>query len=87
MARPTFSKIVQVQELAAAGVDYSPRHGALCPWCSTKAKIIRTMPWDGDLRVRYHRCQRPGCVLAKLGTTIKSVEVDPVAAAGGVGDE
>lgn len=76
MARPTISKIVKIKDLAAAGVDYSPRHGAICPWCGGRAKIIKTLPWEDKLRVRYHRCNAPGCVLASLHTTIKSVEAD-----------
>jgi hypothetical protein len=86
MARPTISKIIKARDLAAAGVDYSARFGAICPWCGKKTKIIRTMPWDDTLRIRYHRCQGKGCVLANLGTTIKSVEVDLVEMPCVVGD-
>lgn len=61
---------------AEAGVDFSRRHGARCPSCGKSAKIIRTGPWEGDLRIRHHRCQNPSCILAGCKTTIKSVEVE-----------
>lgn len=68
--------VVTVCDLAASGVDYSPRYGALCPGCRKRAKIYSTRPWEGAVRVRYHRCMTPGCVINRLGKTIKSVEED-----------
>lgn len=56
------------------GVDFSARLGALCPCCGRKAPVYRSMPWEDGLRVRYHRCVNPGCPLAALGGTIKSVQ-------------
>lgn len=70
------AKIVAAREKAAAGVDYSPKNGAICPWCATKTKISTTRPWDGNVRVGYQRCQQPGCVIASLSLSIKSIEVD-----------
>ena len=61
---------------AAAGVDYRPRTGALCPGCGRPAKIYKTLGWDGNTRVRYHKCVNPGCLLCAAGRGIKSVEVD-----------
>ena len=70
------SKIVQAKEDAENGVDFSPRLGARCPWCGERARIYRTMPWEDTVRIRYHRCETAGCVLAALGTTIKSIQED-----------
>ena len=61
---------------AAAGVDYRPRTGALCPGCGRPAKIYKTMGWDGNTRIRYHRCRTDGCLLCAARATIKSVEED-----------
>ena len=61
---------------AEAGIDYSRRWGGRCPCCGVTAKIVRTRPWEGEVRIRYHRCHNPGCLLASSKTTIKSVEVE-----------
>lgn len=68
---------VYVQK-AAAGVDYSPRYGAICPCCGNRAKIMRTMPWEDNTRLRYHRCGNTRCLICATGQTIKSIEVDMV---------
>jgi hypothetical protein len=68
--------LVEMIARAEAGVDYRPRTGAPCPACGHPAKIFKTRPWDGDSRIRYHRCQQSGCVLFSTRTTIKSVEID-----------
>ncbi len=79
--RLTVVRLATAREAAAGGVDYSPRSGASCPWCGKKTRIYRTLPWDGRLRVRYHRCYQRGCPIASMGVSIKSIEVDPVAVA------
>ena len=73
---PAIAMVVQAKSRAEQGVDYSSRHGALCPWCKTRAKTYCTRPWDGVARVRFHRCTNPACVLATIGTSIKSLEED-----------
>ncbi len=78
IAHLTAKLIVKAREAAAQGVDFSARYGALCPWCGKKTKIVRTLPWEGTVRIRYHKCRKSGCVLAASGTTIKSVEEDRV---------
>ena len=78
MARPVLSKITTAKETAAAGVDYSPRAGATCPWCGERAKIYKTLPWECGTRIRYHRCQNIKCVLFRFSATIKSIEADIV---------
>ena len=70
--------LIKVCELAECGVDFSPRHGARCPSCGQRAKIYSTKPWEGAVRVRYHRCNNEKCVLCRMGRTIKSVEEDLV---------
>jgi hypothetical protein len=61
---------------AAAGVDFSRRHGARCPCCGLQAKIHTTKPWDGSTRIRYHHCRNVDCLLAATCTSIKSVETE-----------
>ncbi len=68
--------ILSVIEEASAGVDYTSRHGARCPSCGKRAKVISTRPWEDTFRIRYHRCYAPGCVLAAHEKNIKSVEVE-----------
>ena len=64
-------------EEASAGVDYSPRHGAGCPWCGRKRiPGYRTRPWAGGLRVRYHHCPHKGCLLHEMNVGVKSVQED-----------
>lgn len=78
MAGVTVSKIVQAKKEAGAGVDYSSRFGAICPWCEKRTKVYRTMPWEDDIRIRYHLCENLRCVLKTMGTSIKSIEVDVI---------
>ncbi len=78
MGSLSLQKIISAQDIAAGGVDYSPKNGALCPWCGGKAKITNTRPWDENVRVRYHRCYESGCVLASMKISIKSIQVDTV---------
>lgn len=72
----TVRKIVIARREAAAGVDFSPRVGALCPWCHRKAKGYRTLPWEDATRIRYHRCENHDCPISTMNVTIKSIEVD-----------
>ena len=76
MASPSLKKIAEARSAALAGVDFSPKKGALCPWCGSRSKVTNTQPWDGNYRVRYHRCQNMSCVLSTMGVSIKSIEVD-----------
>ncbi|WP_284152050.1 hypothetical protein [Desulfofustis limnaeus] len=82
-SRAMVLRLAAAREQAAAGVDYSPRFGARCPWCGARVKVYATQPWEGPVRVRYHRCYRQGCALAQMNVSVKSIEVDPVAEAGG----
>jgi hypothetical protein len=52
------------------GACYDRKLGAACPGegCGErKPKVVRTLPWEHGVRVRYHRCQR-------CGVTFKSLE-------------
>lgn len=69
-------KILVARRQAAAGVDYSARVGARCPWCAGKARITVTRPWEDNTRIRYHRCDNAKCPVATMNITIKSIEVD-----------
>jgi hypothetical protein len=76
MQKSILAHLALIKSQAEGGVDYRPRTGALCPSCGKPAKITHTRPWDGETRIRYHRCQTPGCILASINQSIKSVEVD-----------
>ena len=69
--------IIKAREKAEQSVDYTPRHGAVCPECSRKnIPVVTSRPWEGDTRIRYHRCTNiEGCILAIMKTSIKSVQV------------
>jgi len=73
---PAISLVVQAKRKAENGVDYSPRHGARCPWCARKTATYCTRPWEGPARIRFHRCTNAACVLASMGVSIKSLEED-----------
>ncbi len=75
MASPTMTVLAQAQMAAMSGVTYTPRYGACCPWCGRRTKISTTLPWDGDVRIRYHYCKNKRCPLAVMRISIKSVEV------------
>jgi len=72
--------VATAMALAEAGVDYTSRHGALCPYCGKRAKVRTTRPWDGPARVRYHVCANPRCLLCQYGKPIKSIETEAVSA-------
>lgn len=78
LSKQLIAHIVALKASDEQGVDYSPRTGATCPACGHKAPSYKTMPWDGNARVRYHRCENPDCLLAAIKQTIKSVQIDPV---------
>ena len=78
MGRPSLALIAEAKEKASSGVDYSPRYGAICPWCGKRAKITRTTPWEDSIRLRYHRCLNTKCILNAMNISIKSLEVDTV---------
>ena len=69
-------KLVAAVHQAENGVDYSARHGAWCPYCGEKTKVYCTKPWEGPLRVRFHRCPNETCLLQAMSTSIKSVQED-----------
>lgn len=59
------------------GVNYSRRLGAVCPVCGTpRAKTIRSMPWADGVKIRYHRCANPGCLVFALQLTFKSIDIE-----------
>ncbi|WP_028582339.1 hypothetical protein [Desulfogranum japonicum] len=68
--------LMKRQEETEGGVTYSPRHGALYPACSERAKIYSTKSWEGSVRIRYHRYCNLLCLFNRIGKTIKSVEED-----------
>lgn len=56
-----------VAALSMRGVDFNRKHGGVCPLCGKKkAKIVRSMAWEGETRERYHKC--------KCGFSFKSIE-------------
>lgn len=76
--KAVIKRLIASQKIAAGGVDYSPRQGALCPWCKKKTKIVSTRPWEDNTRIRYHRCKNIMCPLSSGQVNIKSIEVELV---------
>lgn len=70
------TKLTLARQTAAAGVDYSRRSGAACPWCGDRARITHTLPWEDATRIRYHRCDNGDCPISTMQVGIKSIEVD-----------
>jgi len=62
-------------QTASKGVDFTAKHGAVCPWCGKeRIPIYCTRPWSGDVRIRYHHCSNPDCLLNRLGVGVKSLQ-------------
>ena len=39
-------------------VTYNRKVGAACPNCGRKkASVVRSMDWEDDVRIRYHKCR------------------------------
>ncbi len=73
------TRLAEITEQAKAGVDYSPQYGAICPACDTaRASVVGSLPWEGGVKIRYHRCRNMDCPLCQLKTSIKSIEEDLV---------
>ena len=66
--------LIKAINKAESGVDYSPKTGAICPFCEKKMYVKDTRPWMSNCRVRYHKCINPACCLQHLSKTVKSVE-------------
>lgn len=72
--QPAGALVVNAIKQAECGVDYMRKHGASCPFCGTRTKVMDTKPWVGNSRIRYHRCPNKKCPLHELERSIKSVE-------------
>lgn len=70
----TIELVGVIFQQAQTGIVFTSRHGAICPGCNKKVKIYCTRPWDGGVRVRYHKCTNGQCVVGHAGISIKSVE-------------
>ena len=56
--------VKKAREKADKSVDYFPKDGAICPECGMKnLKTITSRPWEWDVKLRYHRCTNPDCLL------------------------
>ncbi|MGI6655249.1 MAG: hypothetical protein ACOX5Z_00155 [Desulfobulbus sp.] len=77
MTRRARTLLAVLRHAAAVGYDYSPRHGVSCPWCGHRTVVYATLPWADDVRIRYHRCTQAVCPVARLGISIKSIQVEP----------
>lgn len=71
---PAMMQVAAYIRAAEAGVEYRPGRGAYCPACGAKLRAYITRPWADGIRVRYHRCPDPACVLSRIRRNIKSVE-------------
>jgi len=68
-------RFVLIVEMARTGVIYDSKTGAACPCCGApRLKAYKVMPLDGGLRVRYHKCSNPECLLCAIGEGIKSLQ-------------
>lgn len=77
MANPAIALVKRARQRADQSVDYSPRYGAVCPECgTTNLKVITSRPWEDNIKVRFHKCRNPECLLCWMGTSIKSVQID-----------
>lgn len=67
--------LILAMEAAKAGVDYTAKDGAVCPFCGKRRiPTYKSMPWDGAVRVRYHHCNNPECPMGEMGGSVKSVQ-------------
>ncbi|GAB6175956.1 hypothetical protein JCM16814_08470 [Desulfobaculum senezii] len=66
--------IVIAMSKARSGVDYSRKGGAACPLCGKRVRVYSSPAWSGGIKVRYHHCENPSCLLSQIRTTIKSIE-------------
>ena len=70
--------VTKAKEKADQSVDYTPRYGAVCPECKKRLSVMTSRPWVDGSKVRYHKCSnlKKKCLLAIMGTTIKSVQME-----------
>ncbi|WP_031485616.1 hypothetical protein [Maridesulfovibrio frigidus] len=60
---------------AKEGVIFSPKDGAVCPWCGAVRIPVTSSPkWDAGIKIRYHKCKEHGCLLAQMGQGVKSIQ-------------
>ena len=53
--------VTKPESVDTGGVTYDRRVGAECPMCRLPKCYVRdTMPWQDDIRIRYHVCRRCG---------------------------
>jgi len=58
MAGASAAAIAVALDIILRGVDWSPKWGAICPRCGKKkCDVTRTMKWEGNTRIRYHKCK------------------------------
>jgi len=74
MEQPIEIKLALSIREAETGVDYHAKGGARCPWCGERLRVTHTLPWDGNLRLRYHKCINPKCPLSVMDKTVKSTQ-------------
>lgn len=71
-------QIVYLIAVAKAGVEYGTQ-GAPCPCCGKRARVHTTKKAEAGIRIRYHKCKNPDCLLQQIGVDIKSVQCDEAA--------
>ncbi|MEJ2691376.1 MAG: hypothetical protein P8130_15830 [Deltaproteobacteria bacterium] len=70
-------RMKEAKEAAGNGVDYSPQFGAVCPFCKTpRAHVRASLPWENNMKIRYHLCANRQCPMQQLNITIKSIQED-----------
>ncbi|EGJ50239.1 ogr/Delta-like zinc finger family protein [Desulfocurvibacter africanus] len=76
MKKQVLVLVADAKAKAEAGVDYSPRLGALCPLCGNKMRIGNSPKWRDGVKERYHKCENTACLICAMGLSVKSVQVD-----------
>jgi hypothetical protein len=72
--RATLLLVVELLDAARSGVTYTAKLKASCPACGQQLHTVSTKPWSGCVRIRYHKCINPDCLLSMLGQSVKSIE-------------
>ena len=72
----TLNNTVILAALAKAedGTVFQTGKGAPCPVCGMRSKVVGTPKWEGRLKIRYHRCANPDCLLCVLNKNFKSIQ-------------
>lgn len=73
--------LLQLLKIIAAierrGLDFT-KEKMLCPLCHSELKVYKTFDWDGETRIRYHKCPACGRSFKSIETRNVQEEVQPI---------